>query len=224
MEFLLLLVVAASISVSTVDSYPNGAPLQSCKDLLPRHPLPAQNSLPPYTLIVTPLVKNDKNVGLAITVVGSGNDQYRKYFTLAGFLIQVRDDSSGQFVGKLSNVPRTSKYACNTRAAVSHMDNGQKDVSTLQFIWEPLAGELTMPISVRVYATFVKTSAQYWAPVASMPILVSPAWGRRLLPTGMIQRPHVSGEKNRLILRLIKYTSFLTFLKDVVNFGCPGTS
>ena len=85
-----------------------------------------------------------------ITVDGTGNDEFREYHTMAGFLIQVRDDSSGRFVGRLSNVPDVSKHACNTRSAVTHTDSGQKSVEGLQFIWEPVAGEVQVPISVRV--------------------------------------------------------------------------
>lgn len=170
-----VLAIVLSCCVLTVFSFPNGAPLQACDDLLPRHPLSPQNSVSPYRLVVKPLVKDDKNVGLQISVEGSGNDRFNQFFSLSGFLIQVRDDSSGKFLGKLSNIPRISKYACNTRAAVTHTGNGQKAVSSLQFIWEPMSGELQAPISVRVHATFVKTAAEYWTPVASMPILISPA-------------------------------------------------
>ncbi|OQV22272.1 hypothetical protein BV898_03775 [Hypsibius exemplaris] len=162
------------ITTHKVLAFPNGAPLQSCHDLLPQHPMPAQNSVAPYKLIVKPLIKDQNNVGLQISVEGSGTDQFREFFHLAGFLIQVRDDATGRFVGKCSNVPSLSKSACNSRAAVTHTDNGQKAISELQFIWEPLAGELQSPISVRVYATFVKSAALYWTPIASMPILISP--------------------------------------------------
>lgn len=85
-----------------------------------------------------------------ISVEGSGDDPFQQFFSLAGFLIQVRDDATGKFVGKLSNVPRTSKYACNSRAAVTHTDPGQKAVSGLQFVWEPQYEDLQRATNVRV--------------------------------------------------------------------------
>lgn len=161
------------LSATLTSAFPNGAPLQSCRDLVPRHPAPPQNVANPYNLVVKPVEQYGKNGALQISVEGSGDDRYQQFNSLAGFLIQVREDATGRLVGKLSNVPRISKHACNSRAAVTHTDNGQKDINGLQFVWEPQAGELQKPVNVRVYATFVKNAAQYWTPVASMPILIS---------------------------------------------------
>ncbi|XP_055339163.1 putative defense protein Hdd11-like [Paramacrobiotus metropolitanus] len=143
-------------------AFPNGAPLQACRDLIPRHPFPAQRTVSPFALTVTPITNQGKNTGLKISV----NDTASSPGSIAGFLIQVRDENSGRFIGKLSNVANVSKYACNARAAVTHMDNRKKVVSSLQFTWDP-AGEVDGVVQVRVYATIVKAANQYWTPVAS---------------------------------------------------------
>jgi hypothetical protein len=58
-----VLLIVMSCCVLAIFSFPNGAPLQACEDLVPRHPLSPQNSVAPYKLVVQALVKDDKNVG-----------------------------------------------------------------------------------------------------------------------------------------------------------------
>lgn len=48
----------------------------------------------------------------------SQND--RQFKTLSGFLIQVRDEKTSRFIGKLGAAAGFAKFACNTRAAMTH--------------------------------------------------------------------------------------------------------
>lgn len=56
--FLALLML---VLVDNTSAFPNGAPLQACQDLLPRHPAPPQRQANPYKLVVTPVQKYGKN-------------------------------------------------------------------------------------------------------------------------------------------------------------------
>lgn len=52
-----------SLTLATfANAYPNGAPDAACADLIPHHPAPVVQSVPPYDILAEPIIVNGNTV------------------------------------------------------------------------------------------------------------------------------------------------------------------
>ncbi|KAL0118629.1 hypothetical protein PUN28_009358 [Cardiocondyla obscurior] len=157
LKTLLCLVIGLHLRVLGL---PNGAPSETCFNLMPRHPGSSlQSSYPPYQLLPA------AGQGRVRLILGSpeGNGYQ-------GFMVVARDIHTGEYVGEFVNLPPTARIVeCtpNVKNGVTHTNTDAKH--NLEFDWE-------VPIDYEGTIIFNSTVAQdystYWVGVESPTVIV----------------------------------------------------
>ncbi|XP_052757876.1 putative defense protein Hdd11 [Galleria mellonella] len=160
-------VVVAVAMVAYADGYSSGAPSSACLDMIPRHPVSAQTSPPPY--IITTSTKTVK-AGTPMEVVISGKQPNN---TIRGLLLQARQGNN--IVGTFTvapNDPFAQLLDCGSPGnAVTHKKHDESlDKQTVAFKWTPPA-DLNDEIKFR--ATIAYNGAVFWVGVESAPVKVT---------------------------------------------------
>lgn len=94
-----ILIFLSVLSTRTM-GLPNGAPVDSCEDLLPRHPgvTKQETQPPPYQVLPA------AGQGRVRLILGSPHG-----LAYEGFMIVARDSETGEFVGEFANLPDSAK-------------------------------------------------------------------------------------------------------------------
>ncbi|XP_076166775.1 putative ferric-chelate reductase 1 homolog isoform X2 [Ptiloglossa arizonensis] len=149
-----LLVFLSLLSVS-VFGLPNGAPTQSCEDLMPHHPgSKNQTYPPPYQVLPA------AGQGRVRLILGSPQG-----LAYEGFMILARDAETGEFVGEFANLPdsaRTIECTQGVKNAVTHTNTSKKH--NLEFDWEAPAD---YEGAIVFKSTFAQDYSTYWVGVES---------------------------------------------------------
>ncbi|XP_043793259.1 putative ferric-chelate reductase 1 homolog isoform X1 [Apis laboriosa] len=150
-----ILIFLSVLSMRTM-GLPNGAPVDSCEDLLPRHPgvTKQETQPPPYQVLPA------AGQGRVRLILGSPHG-----LAYEGFMIVARDSETGEFVGEFANLPDSAKIVECTpgvKNAVTHTNTSKKH--NLEFDWEA-------PVDYEGTIVFKSTIAQdystYWVGVES---------------------------------------------------------
>ncbi|XP_026738101.1 putative defense protein Hdd11 [Trichoplusia ni] len=160
-------VILAVALVGGSHGYSSGAPTSVCGDMVPKHPVPAQSSPPPYTITTsTKVVK----AGTPMEVVISGKTPKD---TIRGLLLQARqgDKPVGTFT-VAPNDPFAQLLNCGQPGnAVTHKKHDEKfDKQTVAFTWTPPAG---FNDEIKFRATIALNGAVFWVGVESGPVKVT---------------------------------------------------
>ncbi|KAG5883230.1 hypothetical protein JTB14_011422 [Gonioctena quinquepunctata] len=148
MSNLPIIVLLSTIACS--HAFSGGAPVGTCDDMTPKHPVDPQKSPLPYKISVS---KNEIKAGDAVDIVISGK-QFK------GFLLQVRkgDKAVGQF-----QIPDNDKYAkaitCHgaNKSGATHKNSEAKNNFKLTWKAPKETGKYT------VYATVAEDGGTFWA-------------------------------------------------------------
>ncbi|XP_026115796.1 putative defense protein 3 [Carassius auratus] len=142
--------------LTSVLSYPSGAPTSACVDMMPRHggvqpkPNPA-----PYTIHPS---STTFQTGKPITVVIKGPDY-------SGVLLEARSGSDSKAIGTWQTPPTNTKFlACsgNQQGAITHANTNIKNNSTV-YTWIPPATAK----NVIFKATVAQQRTVFWVDVMS---------------------------------------------------------
>ncbi|XP_068621395.1 putative defense protein Hdd11 [Battus philenor] len=160
-------VAVAVMAIAFVDGYSVGAPESACKDMIPRHPVPAQKTSPPYT--ITPSTKVVR-AGTPLEVTISGN---KPTDTMRGLLLQARKGED--IVGTFTVDPNDSfaqLLNCGSPGnAITHKKHdSQLDKQKVTFTWTP-SEDLNGEIKFR--ATIALNGAVFWVGVESAPVTIT---------------------------------------------------
>ncbi|XP_043583133.1 putative ferric-chelate reductase 1 homolog isoform X1 [Bombus pyrosoma] len=140
---------------------PTGAPPDSCKDLMPRHPGSTKQETypPPYQVLPA------AGQGRVRLILGSPHG-----LAYEGFMILAHDSETGEFVGEFANLPDSARIVECTQGiknAVTHTNVSKKH--NLEFDWEaPVNYEGTIVFK----STFAQDYSTYWVGVESPPVNV----------------------------------------------------
>ncbi|CAH2066335.1 unnamed protein product, partial [Iphiclides podalirius] len=160
------IVVVLSV-VACVHGYSSGAPESSCKDMIPRHPVPPQKTAAPYTITTSSKVVR---VGTPIEVTISGASPSD---TMRGLLLQARkgEDIVGTFTLDPNDQFAQLLNCGSPGNSITHKKHDAKfDKQTATFTWTPsedLSGE------IKFRATIAYNGAVFWVGVESAPITVT---------------------------------------------------
>ncbi|XP_050523392.1 putative ferric-chelate reductase 1 homolog [Daktulosphaira vitifoliae] len=162
-----------------VNGYETGAPVLTCRTMVPGHGEAAQTTPAPYRILPSDVTSGRVRVTLTAP---KAND----YFT--GFLIQARVPSAGDnAVGSFVQVPQDSQTLdCNeiTGSGVTHGSNTKK--KSVEFDWEAPSN---FDGQVQFVATVVFDYATFWTGIISSPVQVR---GTRDAPSLNNQNPQTA--------------------------------
>uniref|UniRef100_A0A8C1N9G9 Si:dkey-251i10.2 n=1 Tax=Cyprinus carpio TaxID=7962 RepID=A0A8C1N9G9_CYPCA len=142
--------------LTSVLSFPSGAPTSACVDMMPRHggvqpkPNPA-----PYTIYPS---STTFQTGKPITVVIKGPDY-------SGVLLEARSGSDSKAIGTWQTPPTNTKFlACsgNQQGAITHANTNIKNNSTV-YTWIPPATAKNVVFK----ATVAQQRTVFWVDVMS---------------------------------------------------------
>ncbi|XP_057181206.1 putative defense protein 3 [Triplophysa rosa] len=148
---------------------PNGAPVSTCVDMMPRHTgVQPQPTPAPYTIHTG---STSLQTGKPITVVIKGPDYH-------GVLLEARSGSDTTAIGTWQTPPANTKLlqcAENLQGAITHANTNTKDNSTV-YTWTPPA----TANSVYFVATVAQQRTVYWLNVKSANLIKSDGGGTSL--------------------------------------------
>ncbi|XP_071810928.1 uncharacterized protein [Apostichopus japonicus] len=156
----------ASISLTEVESFPSGAGIQACIDLIPDHQgVTPQTSTPPFDITILPATVTP---GATVQVTLSSTDGNLFY---RGLAIQARlatgnSDTIGTFFNTDPTVWRAYDCPGSTIGGLTHTNSDEKVLPQV-FVWTApnnLAGDVQFRVTV------VRTFTTLWANFAS-PVL-----------------------------------------------------
>ncbi|XP_077062783.1 putative defense protein 3 isoform X2 [Siphateles boraxobius] len=142
--------------LTSVLSFPNGAPASTCVDMMPRHGgIQPQPNPAPYTIQTS---STTLQPGKPITVVIKGPDY-------SGVLLEARSGSDTKALGTWQTPPSNTKFlecSGNQQGAITHANTNIKNSSTV-YTWTPPATAK----SIFFMATVAQQRAVFWVNVKS---------------------------------------------------------
>ncbi|KAK6642360.1 hypothetical protein RUM43_003861 [Polyplax serrata] len=150
---------------SWVETYPSGAPVSTCGDMVPRHlDFQPQRSPPPYFL--QPSTLNVKSGNKIKVMLSSQRDA-----SFVGFMVQARALSGGgDPIGGFTNLPDITKaITCGSSPMNTATHRDRNNLKNLELEWEAPEG-YEGPVTFN--ATFVQNGATFWVGVESEPVQV----------------------------------------------------
>uniref|UniRef100_A0A2H8TDL1 Putative ferric-chelate reductase 1 n=1 Tax=Melanaphis sacchari TaxID=742174 RepID=A0A2H8TDL1_9HEMI len=164
--FAILAVVCCSMLV--VRGYESGAPVLTCRTMIPGHGKAAQVSAAPYRIVPS---DNATSSRIRVTLTAPRPNDY-----FIGFLIEARSPRTGEdAVGSFVQVPQDSQTLdCNEviSSGVTHSSNTKK--KSVEFDWE---APRNFDGQVNFVATVLLDYATFWVGITSNPVQVNSANG-----------------------------------------------
>ena len=153
---LIMLITAFLCLLSTINAYPNGAPVGACDTMMPNHTAVAQSDASPYTISVEPMSYSN---GTTVTVnLMSSSREFK------GYLLQMRRMDNQTIIAGFSILMDGQLVECDNQinAAVTHRNNTNK--MSVSFTWTAPAQSEG---SLHVVATVVENTTTFWTMVKS---------------------------------------------------------
>lgn len=123
-----IFIVAAVVNFGSCHS--TGAPTQACTTLTPNHGVAAQNTPPPYHVVVPLQVQQGQTMTVTIANREPG-------FTFRGFIIQARSVNTQAVVGRFLITNNMGTVACPTLptdSVATHSNPSDKSSVALQWV------------------------------------------------------------------------------------------
>lgn len=165
--FATLAIVCCSMLV-VVRGYESGAPVLTCRTMIPGHGKAAQVSAAPYRIVVSENVTSSR---VRVTLTAPRPNDY-----FIGFLVEARTPGTGEdAVGSFVQVPQDSQTLdCNEviSSGVTHSSNTKK--KSVEFDWE---APRNFNGQVNFVATVLLDYETFWVGITSNPVQVNNAKG-----------------------------------------------